>query len=261
MLENKKDLVESNIIYKKKVNYKNENYKKNSLLFFSFMCGILTLIIFLVFILFSNSSKVFDVVVSGNRYLDEDDILRLAQIDDNYYLNIPLIVEPRIKKHPLIEDAKVNYLDGKIVSIEVKEKKMIGYLLNDEGLFEIVLEDGSSFIVDSDETYLISNVPLLGKVSVEKYEKFCKKIGELDSDIIKQISEINLYPFSYDKDMYEFVMADGNYCFVSLNDIEKIVEYYSISFNIDQDVGHACIYIGDFTISAYSSTCPWQEQK
>ena len=84
-------------------------------------------------------------------------------------------------------------------------------------------------------------------------------MNELEPDIIRQISEINSYPFSYDPDMFEFVMSDGNYCFVSLNDIDKIVEYYSISFNIDQDVGHACIYIGDFTISAYSSTCPWQE--
>lgn len=261
MLENKKDIVESNIIYKKKVNYHHENNKKNSLLFFSFMCGILTLIIFLLFLLFSKSSRVFDVVVSGNNYIDEDDILHMAQVDDNYYLNIPFIIEPRIKKHPLIEDVKVSYLDGNIISIEIKEKKMIGYSLNSDGLFEAILADGSSFIIDSDEMYLISYVPLMGNVGVEKYDKFCKKIGELDSDIIKQISEITLYPFSYDADMYEFVMSDGNYCFVSLNDIDKIVEYYSISFNIDQDVGHACIYIGDFTISAYSSTCPWQEKR
>ena len=260
MLENKKDIVESNVIYKKKINFKNENYKKNGLLFFSFICGVVTLIGFLLFILFSNTSKVFDVVVSGNRYLDDEDIVHLAQIDDNYYLNIPFIIEPRIKKHPLIDYVKVSYLDGNIISIEVVEKKMIGYRLNEDSQFEAVLDSGDSFIIEENETYLISNVPLFETIKADKYEKFCKKIGELDDNIIKQISEITSYPFSYDPDMYEFVMADGNYCFVSLIDIEKIVEYYSISFNIDQDVGHACIYIGDFTISAYASTCPWQEQ-
>lgn len=232
---------------------------KDNIFLYSFICGLVVLILFIIFLLFSNESKIFDTTVSGNRYFDDQDIKRIGDINDNYFLNVPFFIENKLKKHPLIDDAKVSFLDGKIINMDIKEKKLIGYRLNDEGSFEVLTADNKFYSLKDDEIYLISNVPLLDINNEDKLEKFCKNMNEIEPDIIRQISEINAYPFSYDPDMFEFVMSDGNYCFVSLNDIDKIVEYYSISFNIDQDVGHACIYIGDFTISAYSSTCPWQQ--
>ena len=239
----------------------NEKRRKDNIFLYSFICGLVVLILFIVFLLFSSESKIFDITVSGNQYFNEQDIKKVGSINDNYFLNVPFLIENRLKKHPLISEAKVSLLDGKIINLEIKEKKIVGYRLTDEGSFEVILADGTLYTLKDNEIYLISNAPQISIANEDKLVKLCKNIDELEPDIIEQISEINSYPFSYDPDMYEFVMADGNYCFVSLNDINKIVEYYSISFNIDQDVGHACIYIGDFTISAYSSTCPWQEQK
>ena len=238
-----------------------EKRKKDNIFLYSFICGFTVLVLFIVFLLFSRESKVFDVTVSGNRYFDEQDIIKTGSVNDNYFLNVPFLIENKLKKHPLINNAKVSLLDGKVINLEIEEKKIVGYRLTDESEFEAILSDGSLYTLKDNEIYLISNAPQISIANEDKLSKLCKNIDELEPDIIKQISEINSYPFTYDPDMYEFVMADGNYCFVSLNDINKIVEYYSISFNIDQDVGHACIYIGDFTISAYSSTCPWQEQK
>ena len=236
--------------------------KKNGgkIFLYSFICGVVVFSLFIVYLVCSKESKIFDITVSGNKYFDDDDIIEIGGLEDNYYLNVPIFIESRLKKHPLIKDVNVSFLDGKVISIEVKENKLVGYKLNDESAFEVLKNDGEYYQLKENETYLISNVPLIEINNEDKVEKFCKKMDELDPEIIRQISEINSYPFSYDTDMFEFVMADGNYCFVSLNDINKIVDYYSVSFNIDQDVGHACIYIGDFTISAYSSTCPWQEQ-
>ena len=232
---------------------------KDNIFIYSFICGVIVLLAFVLFLLFSDESKIFDITVSGNHYYDDQDVEKIGDINSNYFLNVPFLIENKLKKHPLIEDAKVSFLDGKIVNIDIKEKKLVGYKLNEEGSFEILTVDNIFYPLKDSEIYLISNVPLLDITNEENLKKFCKNMNELEPDIIRQISEINSYPFSYDPDMFEFVMSDGNYCFVSLNDIDKIVEYYSISFNIDQDVGHACIYIGDFTISAYSSTCPWQE--
>lgn len=238
-----------------------EKRKKDNIFLYSFICGLVVLVFFIVFLLFSSESKVFDVTVSGNIYFDEQDVRKIGDVNNNYFLNVPFLIENKLKKHPLINDAKVSLLDGKIINLEIEEKKMIGYRLTDEGAFEAICADNTRYTLKDNEIYLISNAPQISIANEDKMEKLCKNMDELEPEIIKQISEVNSYPFTYDPDMYEFVMADGNYCFVSLNDINKIVEYYSISFNIDQDVGHACIYIGDFTISAYSSTCPWQEQK
>lgn len=236
-----------------------EKKKGDHIFLYSFICAIVVFVFFILFLLFSNESKIFDISISGNEYLDDIDIEKMAGINDNYYLNVPIFIESSLKKHPLIEQANVNFLDDKVISIEIMEKKIVGYRFNDEGYFEVLTVDGNYYQLKENEIYLISNVPLVDVKGEEKLIKFCKKMNELNPEIIKQISEISVYPFSYDPDMFEFVMSDGNYCFVSLNDINKIVDYYSVSFNIDQDVGHACIYIGDFTISAYSSTCPWQQ--
>ena len=242
-------------------NIDNQNKKKKNIIFiYSFICGIVVFVLFIVFLLFSKESQIFDVSVSSNRYIDDEDILEIADINDNYFLNVPFLIESRLKKHPLIEDAKVSFLDNKIINVDIKERKLVGYMLNEEGMFEVLTADNKQYVLKDDEIYIISYIPLIEIPNEDKKERFCKKMNELEPDIISQISEINLYPFSYDPDMFEFVMADGNYCFVSLYDIDKIVDYYSVSFNIDQDVGHACIYVGDFTISAYASTCPWQEQ-
>lgn len=240
-------------------NNKDNDITKKNILRISFVCGALSFILIIVFIFLTDESKVFDVSIVGNYYLDDQEVLELSEINDNYYLNIPLFIENNIKSHPLIEDAHVSLLENNIININIKEKKIVGYYLSDEGNFEVLTSSNEAYTLNEDEIYIISNIPLIGKLDEDKIDKFCLKLGELDSNIIKQISEINLYPFSYDPNMYEFVMNDGNYCFVSLNDIDKIYEYYSISYNIDQDIGHACIYIGDFTISAYASTCPWQQ--
>lgn len=246
-----------------KIIEKDDNKKssiiKRNMLKISFICGTLSLILFTIYLFLTNESQIFDVSIIDNNYLDDQEILELADIDDNYFLNIPFFIESNIKSHPLIENAHVDLLEGNIICISVKEKKIIGYYLSDDGKFEVLTSNNEAYPLKEDELYIISNVPLIGKLDDDKTDKFCLKLGELESNIIKQISEINSFPFSYDPNMYEFVMNDGNYCFVSLNDIDRIVEYYSISYNINHDIGHACIYIGDFTISAYASTCPWQE--
>ena len=251
-------MVENNQVNSEKIK---EKKKKDNIFLYSFICGLVVLVLFVIFLLFSSESKIFDITVSGNIYFDEQDVKKIGDVNDNYFLNVPFLIENRLKKHPLISQAKVSMLDGKVINLEIKEKKIVGYRLNDEGAFEAICSDGSLYTLKDNEIYLISNAPQISIANEDKLEKLCKNIGELESDIIKQISEVNSYPFSYDPDMFEFIMADGNYCFVSLNDIDRIVDYYSVSFNIDQDVGHACIYIGDFTISAYASTCPWQEEK
>lgn len=240
---------------------KTEKRLRDNLKLYSFLCAVVVFVLFIVFLLFSNESKIFDISVSGNRYFDEQDIKDIANLNDNYFLNVPFLIESKLEKHPLIEDAEVDFLDGKIISIIIKEKKLIGYRLNDDGYFEVLTADNDTYLLKDDEIHLISYVPLIELNNEEKLDKFCKNMDDLEPDIISQISEINSYPFTYDPDMFEFVMADGNYCFVSLKDFNKIVDYYSVAFNIGQDKGHTCIFIEDFTISAYASTCPWQEQK
>ena len=261
MLENKKEIVNSNIVVKRRSENNDKRVFKNNVFIYSFITAFVSLVLFVCFLLFSNESRIFDITVSGNCYFEDEDILEIANINDNFFLNIPFLVENRIKNHPLIDNVRMSFLDGKVINIDVIEKKLVGYRQNNDGYFEIVTSTNETYVLKDNELYMIANVPMIDEiVDEEKSQRFCRLLGELDKDIIREISEVKSYPFSYDPDMFEFVMSDGNYCFASLYDIDKISEYYSISFNLDQDEGHACIYIGDFTISAYSSTCPWQEQ-
>lgn len=255
----KKDIVESNILLEKKRAIDQKNYFQKRFFPLSFASSIIAIIIFVAIISFTNESKIFDITVTGNSYFTDEDIIDLAKINDNFYLNIPFIIKGRLKNNPVIESANISFLDGNIINIDITEKKLIGYSKDDEGYFYVYTTDNKLMKLDENNTYLISYCPYINNLDSDKLEKLAKKMNELDKDTIRLISEISSYPFSYDKEMLELIMSDGNYCFVSIGDIDKVVEYFSITFNIDKDNGNTCIYISDLTIPAYTSTCPWQK--
>lgn len=224
-----------------------------------FVVGIIMgLAIIIAFYLLSGYSKVYKVVVEGNVYYTDKQIVKLSGInEDSFHLfTFPFIVENRVKDDILIDSVKAKIKDNRIINIEVKEKKIVGYINSSDGVF-YVLDDGTRMEMDKDNSHWINRVPLIEGYTDEQLDNIISGFKDIDIDLLNQISEIHRYPFTYDDNMLEVVMRDGNYVFISSFGLDLLNQYYSIVSGIgSRDESH-CIYLDEVTNSGYSSSCPW----
>ena len=173
-----------------------------------------------------------------------------------YLLTVPFIVENRIKENNIIEDCHVNLLDNRLVKIEVKEKKIVGYAL-ENGLYVLVMNDGERSGLNSSNLYLISKVPLIEGFDEQEMKQLQKHLGECDREVIDQISEIHSFPQLKYQNL-ELVMADGNFIFTSVYGLNILEKYYDIESSFVSD-RKQCYYFEDISGNAYTSACPWEE--
>ena len=202
-------------------------------------------------------SKTFKVVVNGNHYLKDEDIFNKTNLNDYFLLTFPPIKEKELLKDPLIQEAKIRMLDGNIISIDVVETKIVGYIYEDD-TSKLLLIDDNRIVLDKNNMYLIDKVPFIEGYTKDDLLKIEKGFEDIDYSIINEISEIHKYPVSYDPEQMEVIMRDGNYCFMSSSGLRLLENYYSISSSIDRNKGHVCMYMDELTNSAYVSSCPWQ---
>ena len=226
-----------------------------------FLIGIFLGLIFLLTIYFiSDLSGVYHIAVEGNVYLNDEDIIKLSGISegDKYLLIFPKGKERKLQSSPYIEEASITLLDDRLVQISVREVKQVAYLYED-GESRILLINGERVRLDSDNSYLIEKLPLLEGYSKEQISEILRGFKLIEYKTINEISEIHRYPFSYDENMMEVIMRDGNYCFVSWTGLNMLDEYYRIVSGLDPSLGNVCIYLDELTKSGYTSICPWQE--
>ena len=261
MLEdNKKEILENNEFLNKRKDFKRQKvFATNKKI--SFVIGlVLALATVLVLYFVSDYSKIYHISVEGNVYLNDEDIVKISELNenDNFLFVVPFLKEHKLLNSPYIEEAKIYKLDDNLIKIVVKEVKQIAYL-NEDYESKILLQNGERITLDENNYYLINKLPLLEGYTKEQIVEILRGFKQVDYKIINEISEIHRYPFSYDENMLEVIMKDGNYCFVSWTGISMLEEYYKIVSAIDSSSGNACIYLDELTKSGYTSICPWQE--
>lgn len=257
--KSKKEILDNNYVLNSMKNSKTINsFKKHKTK--NFFIGILIgIIIFITLYFLSSYSTIFHISVNGNKYLSEKDILKIASINENdkFLLVFPDVKKEELKKSEFISDASVELLDGRIVKITVDELKQIGYL-NDAGEPKILLEDGTRVLLNTDNMYLINNIPLIEGFSNTQLETVLIGLKKLEKEDLENISEIHNSPVSYDQNRMEIIMRDGNYIYVSWTGLDMIKNYQSIVTGLQLNGRNACIYLDELTNSGYVSACPWQ---
>ena len=260
MLNEKRNLLDKNVLLNirrnKKIGTINEKKKRYALILSIF----LSLVIMAAVYLFSPGSKIYRITVEGNDYLSEEDIISLSGVttEDRFLLTLPSSVERRVRTDPLIADCDVELLNGNLVRINVTEKKIIGYLLeNGEGV--LLLETDERVPIAKERLYLISKVPIIEGFSNEDLILLEKNFATCDREIINEISEIHNYtPLKYQ--YVELVMRDGNFIFTSPYGLNLLNRYFDIeSSYIRED--HRCYYFEDISGNAYTSACPWEPKE
>lgn len=258
MLEEKKEnILEDNYYLKKR---KKARLKtrflaiKNRLFILGIVFGIL---ITVVLYLMLPSSEVFKVVVKGNEYLKDDYYINLSKIKDgDKFLLVNLNkVKNQISSSSIVDSVTVKRNNYNLIEINVKEKEIIGYTYEVEP--KILLSDGSTINLENDYLNVIASVPLIEGYDEEGLKLIAIGFKKLDQKMIDEISEIHRYPFSYDENMLEVIMRDGNYLYLSYYSLSMLNEYYTIASGITVTEDKACIFLDEMTNSGYTSECPY----
>ncbi|MEG0313905.1 MAG: FtsQ-type POTRA domain-containing protein [Erysipelotrichaceae bacterium] len=171
-----------------------------------------TLLLILVVIGYftSDISKVKSIKVTNNHFYSEEDILNQVGInyESRYILQQQFIISYKVKDNELLDGINVyNDWYGGIV-LEVNEKKVIGYTSGKDGI--ILFADGSTIALNEELLKKVNAAPLISNIKKENYKKLAEVFNELEKETINSISEIRAYKTSYDDNMLELIMQDGN---------------------------------------------------
>ena len=211
----------------------------------------LIVICFLAFsYLNSDLAKFKSITVVSNQIYTDDEILEAAKIDydDSYLLSSRWLMERNIKELPFVEDVAVHKDMLGTLTIEVLESKIIGYLSSSNHQF--LIQGKGVVTVENLSPLYYASIPRIGDFTSEQLQQLNEAFENVEPSLIEFISEIEPYSTSYDENMVQFVMIDGNRVSSSMKGIELINNYRSVLKDLKGT--HVCLYMEDITGTIFS---------
>ena len=212
---------------------KNKKKKKLNIIKLLVFILIFYIIIYSIYSLFN--MKIRNIVIKGNTYLKDYEIIEQANIKDYppmLTLNKNKTIN-KLKKLDLISDATIKKSFDFTLTIEVVEKKII--LEYDNNYY---LSDGSKI-----KGSYLGTPTLVNYVPEGTLKKFLNEMGKLDYDIINSISEIEYSPTKNsdgnitDEDIFIFKMNDGMIVYISTDKIDIMNKYQKIYASLGDKKG------------------------
>ena len=177
--------------------------------------------------------KIKNIYIKGNTTLKDYEIIELAGIQDypNMFSISSRKIEQKLKMNKLISSVKVKKnLFGKIVII-IKEEKMLVKNELDNTIYLANLEK------ITDDNKVIGIPTLINDIPSDILNKFLEKLKKIDSSVLSKISEISYKPNEYDKDLFLFLMNDGNYVYITTTKLSNIDKYENVLIQLEGKKG------------------------
>lgn len=212
---------------------KNKKKKKLNIIKLLVFILIFYIIIYSIYSLFN--MKIRNIVIKGNTYLKDYEIIEQANIKDYppmLTLNKNKTIN-KLKELDLISDATIKKSFDFTLTIEVVEKKII--LEYDNNYY---LSDGSKI-----KGSYLGTPTLINYVPEGTLKKFLNEMGKLDYDIINSISEIEYSPTKNsdgnitDEDIFIFKMNDGMIVYISTDKLDIMNKYQKIYASLGDKKG------------------------
>ena len=196
-------------------------------------------IVFLIY--YGLTMPVKNVYISGNEILSDDKIMKISDLYEypSFLLTSSRDISKNILNDPYVKGVKIHKKFGNVVEIVIQEYRVVCSFGN-----KILLENGR-FLENS---YSVMDVPLLiNEVdNATVLKKFAQKFGEIDGDILRQISEIEYQPSSVDEERFLLYMSDGNLVYITLTKVGKINKYNQIKDKLENHLGIIYLDSGDY---------------
>lgn len=212
-----------------------KNKKKKKLNIIKLLVFILIFYIIIYSIYSLINMKIRNIVIKGNTYLKDYEIIEQANIKDYppmLTLNKNKTIN-KLKELDLISDATIKKSFDFTITIEVVEKKII--LEYDNNYY---LSDGSKI-----KGSYLGTPTLVNYVPEGTLKKFLNEMGKLDYDIINSISEIEYSPTKNsdgnitDEDIFIFKMNDGMIVYISTDKLDIMNKYQKIYASLGDKKG------------------------
>ncbi len=225
----------NNISYNKRKSFNNsverlKRKKRNEYIVLSSI-----IIIFFLILIFLNSSfvKIKNINIDGLTQIDRTELLKEIDIDNNMKLwkvNEEYIQKYILDNYSIISSVEVKKKYLNTLYISVKEKKVIAKEINDDGTFNIILEDNTIY----DKKLLNdSSIPIINDFNEDKNKKdiLLENLKKLNPNVLVHISEIindkNSEYLSY------IYMKDGQKVKINVNSFSEKLNYY---FKMEKDI-------------------------
>lgn len=165
-----------------------------------------------------------NIYIKKNSIISDDEIIESANLYNypSFLLTRKSQLSNQIKKNKYIKSVKISKKIGNILEITVDEYKSIA--ITKEG--KIIIETGKTL----ENTYNLSDIPILINEISDKniYNNFSNKFSKINTNILRQISQIEYSPIEVDPDRFILYMNDGNVVHITLTKIEKLNKYNKI---------------------------------
>lgn len=233
-----------------------KDFRKKKRKIFLLACLFGFLSAFLIYFV-SDASKIKGIEVEGNHWLSDDKIIELSGLSENSnsLLIFDLLIQKNLRKEPLITSSSVSLSNQGIVTIEVKEKELIGYRYLDKP--EMITKDGTLIEMSNEYASFLSRIPLITGFYDEDgalIQKLAKAFSEVDQKKVEQIAEIHQVTYSYDEYGIQCIMQDGNEIYGSFYSMEMLNSYNEVVSALKGK--KSCIYIDEMSGNPYTSLCP-----
>lgn len=183
-----------------------------------------------------------NIYIRGNKIISDDEILQISFLNEypSFLLTKKKEIQTSLKKNPYIKDVKVSKKIGNRIEIEIEEYQVIA-LTKEE---KIILSNAKEL----DNIYELCDVPILiNEIENKKiYQNFAGKFGQIDIDILRQISEIEYSPVSVDDERFLLYMNDGNLVYITLTKMNKLNKYDRIKDQLNGQQGIIYLDSGDY---------------
>ena len=204
---------------------------------------IIALIIFLLLILFIYrllTLRITNIYISNNSFYTDQEIIDMSSLKDYpvSIKNLNLEIKNRLEDNKYILKANVrkNIFLNKVY-IDVVENYPLFYYQPED---KTILYDGSKV---SDK---FNNVIVINQIPDKIYEKFLKKMDNVDIDILNRMSEIEYQPNEVDNKRFLILMNDGNYVYVTIKKFLTINKYVDIIMSFEGKKGTLYLDSGEY---------------
>lgn len=209
---------------KKKVKQKKKQTpvkKKRKILYGRIFLAIFLLAMIIVLIVVLVPKKIKNISVSGNQFLSDQEVIELAGLEDypSTFTHFSFQIKQALEDDVFVKSATVSKSWLYDVHIAIEENRPLFY---DTTKQKTILESG-------DEVDGSFDVPTLVNYTPDTiYSKLIQKMKDLDTDIIRRISEMQYDPNDVDPNRFLFTMDDGNYVYLTANQLSNINNYVTI---------------------------------
>ena len=213
--------------------------KKRKILYGRIFLALFLLFVIIYLLILLIPQKIQTIHVSGNEFLTDQEVIEIAGLEDypSTFTNYSYKIKKTLEDSDYIENASVSKNWFYEVNIKIEENRPLFF---DTTKNKTVLESGDT----TDRSF---DVPVLINYTPDTiYEKLITKMNDLDTDIIRRISEIKYDPNDVDPNRFLFTMDDGNYVYLTANQLSSLNSYVTIVSQFEGKKGILYLDSGEY---------------